>query len=119
MQIDLGMLGLVILFGFIGASLGGMMQIASLAGYAAGWLGAKPLAKALTPLAVAQFHYSPVVTGAVLALVLFSVLAGVGGAVARAIYLKMFDGPDGIRTDRKFGFIIGSIKAAGVLYLLA
>ena len=114
--LDLTCLALVLLAGVAGAVLGALSQLAQLAGVAAGWMGARVVAPALSPMLagkVPAFAAHPVAS--VLA---FAGCAFVATLLARALVrLATPRGGAAGGANRGLGAVLGAAQAALVVWV--
>lgn len=121
MTLDLILLGLVLLFGIMGAHTGGARQIAGLVAVAVAWFVSRQLGPLLGPRMAEALGGTPLLLGTVAAsLVLFLVLL-VTVRYALTVLLRKLMGasdPDQRGMDHAVGFVLGATKVVLIAYVM-
>ncbi|MFZ5470542.1 MAG: CvpA family protein [Myxococcota bacterium] len=120
MTFDLVILGLVVLFAFIGAYTGAAKQLAQLAGMVAAYASARPLGTVLAPHA-SELLGGPRVVGQVAATLLcFIVVLAVVRVLLAALLKRLWAGKSSQedQVDRPLGFALGGVKVAVLAYVV-
>ncbi len=118
MNLDLWILTALVLFAALGYRSGAIGQLSVLAGMAAGYLCAKPLAAALAPAVAARGGWPAAPTAAVLGMLLMPVILVSVMLVARRIVAAVVPGGQDSKPDRFAGVVVGAAKGGAVAWLL-
>lgn len=118
MKIDLAVAVFLLFFGVMGLISGAIRQLAHLGGLLAAFLGARPLAQILAPIASKELGYPPLFTSIVCTFLLFFALYVLGMLITKVILTKAFpDGEQGA-LNRFGGMLLGAGKVGLILFVI-
>lgn len=119
MAVDLVILGVVLLFGLLGAVTGAAAQIAQLLGLIAAFFLSRPIARWIGPKVAASLNL-PAAFGVILATILvFIVLVIAVRVIATSVLRRALAGrdPTDRSLDRTLGMVLSGAKVAAIAYI--
>ncbi len=118
MNLDLLVVGLVVLFAVLGALAGGLLQLTHVGAMLVAGIVAKPIGGRFGP-AVAEHYQAPLVLGVLgVTVVSFFVAYAATQVVARILIKRVVKNRVLGAADHALGFAMGGVKSAGILFVL-
>jgi uncharacterized membrane protein required for colicin V production len=118
MKIDLALLAVVALFGFMGWRSGAILQLSHWTGLLCGWLLSGPAAARLTPMAAPVIGFSAPTVNVVLTALLFVVIGAAASLLTHSLLSALFGKYEQGNADRGAGFVLGVGKGGAILFVL-